>query len=294
MSFYSYKNANPESSPGRLNGETSRGLCEKVCVQLKKVFDSCLQQEQLDNVCITVTGIAPVCKCTCGCSTPNACTCGNCATCATVLTDAEAQRLRGPIPPLTFNSCRSNTMNGTVRSLTIDRLCDRPQFGRVKCLVDIPIDILFTDSCCNEFMGRGIVTITKDVLLAIPDESIVPFTVESLVSAICVSGCHAGGCQFNITICVTVILKVLAEVELLIPAYGLCPVPPCEEFAESVCDEFFALPLFPSTTICDMTNAANCDLRNRPVNCANCTSTSTCATQACANTCGGTCRTRCC
>ena len=45
------------------------------------------------------------------------------------------------------------------------------------------------------------VNVDKDVLLAIPDESIVPFTLESLVSAICVSGTYLGDGQFRITIC---------------------------------------------------------------------------------------------
>jgi hypothetical protein len=34
-------------------------------------------------------------------------------------------------------------------------------------------------------------------------------------------------------------------VELLVPAYGFCQIPPCEEFAENICDEFFSLPIFP-------------------------------------------------
>ena len=46
MSFYSYKNANPCSCPGAISGSALDGLQEKVCVQLKRVYDSCLQQEQ--------------------------------------------------------------------------------------------------------------------------------------------------------------------------------------------------------------------------------------------------------
>lgn len=95
-------------------------------------------------------------------------------------------------------------------------------------------------------MGQATLRVSKDVLLAIPDESIVPFTLESLVSAICVSGRYVGNCKFQITICVTVVLKILAEVEVMVPSYGFCEIPPCEEFAESVCDEFFSLPHLPA------------------------------------------------
>ncbi|MFA7163981.1 MAG: hypothetical protein WC097_07490, partial [Eubacteriales bacterium] len=41
------------------------------------------------------------------------------------------------------------------------------------------------------------------------------------------------------------ILKIVAKVELLVPAFGFCEIPPCEEFSEQICDEIFDLPLFP-------------------------------------------------
>ncbi len=219
MSFYSYKNLGQDNCPGEIAGDCTRGLREKVCVQVKKVYDSCMQQEQLSRVKVTVTDMVPVCDCDCP-QPPFA-------------------------PPIAFESCRSSTVNGTIKNLVIDRLCDRPNFARVRANVDIPIDILFTDAACREGIGKARLTVAKDVLLCIPDESIVPFTIEALVSAICVSGCYCGEGTFEITVCVTIILKVLAEVEMLIPSYGLCAVPPCEEFSESVCDEFFSLPIFP-------------------------------------------------
>ena len=61
--------------------------------------------------------------------------------------------------------------------------------------------------------------VDKDVLLSIPDESIVPYSLESMVSAICVAGTYEGNNKFKLTVCVTVILKVLAQVEILIPSY---------------------------------------------------------------------------
>ena len=59
-----------------------------------------------------------------------------------------------------------------------------------------------------------------------PDESIVPYTIDTLVSAICVSGTYCSGNTFDITICVTIVLKIIAEVEMMIPSYGLCTIPP--------------------------------------------------------------------
>ena len=235
MSFYSYKNTNPASIPGTIAGNVLDGLDERVCVQVKRVYDSCLQQEQLTNVDVTISSYAQV---------VNNCSC----------TDTDTvPPTSAPVAPITFESCRSTskTMDVDISNLTVERLADRPCFARVRGRVEIPIDILFTDSRCVEYIGRGVVTVNKDVLLAVPDESIVPFALEGMASAVCVAGSYRGDNTFRLTVCVTVVLKVLAQVEILIPSYGFCPIPPCEEFADSVCDEFFSLPLFPPSTLCD-------------------------------------------
>ena len=256
MSFYSYKNANAEGCPGVVNGNILNGLSQRVCIQVKNVYDSCLSQEQLDDEVVTIENIVPVlpssnCKCTsgkaCSCScTDNKCTC-SCPGCGTNISHAEAVEnaenspcpLPQPFGAWTFESCRSSTTSGKISNLSIERMCDRPQFARVKCSIDVPVDVLFVDQRCQEWMGQTSICVDKDVLLCIPEDSIIPFTLESLVSAICVSGSYVGNCTFEITICVTVVLKVLAEVDILVPTYGFCEVPPSEEFAENVCDEFF-------------------------------------------------------
>lgn len=208
MSFYSYKNANASMSPGCITGNPCDGLSERVCIQVKNVYDSCLQQEQLTDKKVTVSGIVPVlpdnncrdtgtrpCKCECdGCSC--SCTCRDCSgnlTYNEAVENAENSPCRPqPCGAWTFESCRSSTTCGTISNLTIDRLCDRPQFARVKCKVSLPVDVLFTDQNCQEWMGRAELPVDKDVLLAIPDESIVPFTLESMVSGVCISGSYIG------------------------------------------------------------------------------------------------------
>ena len=153
------------------------------------------------------------------------------------------------------------------------------------------VDILFTDAACREYIGRGMVTVDRDVLLSIPDESIVPYNIESMVSAICVSGTYLRNNVFELEICVTVVLKVLAKVEVLVPSYGYCEVPPCEEFADSVCDEFFSLPLFPQA-VCDEDALR---ARNVSCTCGNYASSTGlgCATTAAGMGCAGTCGCKC-
>lgn len=265
MSFYSYKNANSENSPGEVCGNVLNGLNKRVCIQVKNVYDSALSQQQLDDEEVVIQNIVPVlsnasCRstnttgCRCNCS-GNQCTC-NCASCSTPISHAEAVEnaensgcpLPQPCGAWTFESCRSSTTSGNISNLSIERLCDRPQYARVKCTVDVPVDVLFVDQRCQEWMGQAKLCVDKDVLLCVPEDSVVPFTIESLVSAICVSGTYIGNCTFEITVCVTVVLKVLAEVDIMIPTYGFCDIPPAEEFAENVCDEFFSLPIFPQSS----------------------------------------------
>ena len=254
MSFYSYKNANASCCPGMIVGDATNGLQEKVCVQVKRVYDSAMWQEQIDNAVVTITSYAQVNSCsgngcngTCGCNGCNGCN-GGCGgeCCADTVTPASA-----PVAPITFESCRSSTTEASIRNLSVERLCDRPCFARVRCTVDIPIDVLFVDSRCIEYIGKGVVSVDRDVLLSLPDESIVPYNLEAMASAICVSGCFVGNNQFKMTVCVTIILKVLADVEILVPSYGYCAIPPAEEFADSVCEEFFSLPLFPAAFVCN-------------------------------------------
>jgi len=215
MSFYSYKNEGNPRSPGRIGFDELKRIREKVCIQVNKVYDSCLQQETLNDVRIVLTEVS--------------------------------QSRHNFVPPLTFVSCRSTTTKGKLVGTRIDRLPDRPNFARVRTKVEIPIEVIFEDSECRQGSGMAVITIPKDVILYVPDESVIPFQLESIVNAVCVSGKFIPGetYRFNVDVCVTIILKIVAKVELLVPSFGFCEIPPCEEFAETICEDIFELPLFP-------------------------------------------------
>ena len=63
MSFYSYKNANPACCPGTVAGNVLDGLNEKICIQVQRVYDSCLQQEQLDECHKKIADLLLLTKC---------------------------------------------------------------------------------------------------------------------------------------------------------------------------------------------------------------------------------------
>src|SRR5690554_3023225 len=154
MSFYSQKNQGNEQCPSLIGFDGLKRIKERVCVQVNKVYDSCLQQETLDDVRVKLTHVSG----------------------------------SGFESPLTFIGCRSTSVKGRLIGTMIERLEERPNFARVRTKVEIPIEVLFEDCRGRQGSGKAVIVIPKDVIMFVPDESVVPFQLESVVNAICVSG----------------------------------------------------------------------------------------------------------
>lgn len=216
MSFYDFNDNCPAPGP---TDNAAEGLCERTCVEVKKVYDSCMQQVQLSDVFLEVGDLYP--------------------------------EDRQFVAPLNFISCRGVPGGTTISDLSVTPLAGTDHLARVKATLHIPVEVLFSDANGCEGAGKSSVTLQKDVVLYVPEDSIVPYDVEAMGSAVCVTGTYCGGFRFKLTICVTAILKVVAEVQLLVPSYGFCRIPPCQEFASGVCDDFFALPIYPPSDGCE-------------------------------------------
>jgi len=210
MSFYSVASKSYKNCPGLVSSQESYFIKEKVCVQVKKVYDACLQQDILEDEVITIV--------------PDNCSFAR---------------------PLTFIGCRNVSSKGIMKNLKVDRLEDRTNFARVRTDVCTELKVDFIDADGMKGTGTTLICIPKDVILFVPDESIIPFEIEATVGATCADGKFIEDYTFEVDLCYTIILKVIAVVELLIPAFGFCDIPPCEEFSENICSEFFGLPLFP-------------------------------------------------
>ena len=209
MSFFC--NFQSDKCPGPINGNPINGLCEKVCVEVKKVFDACMQQSQLNNIILNVSNLTPT----------------------------------NPTYPLTFISAKSMASQGVISNLIVEPLNERPNCARVKADITIPVSVAFTDANGVEGSGVSSITITKDVILNVPSASIMPYTVEAVVSAVSTLGSYTGVNQFTIDACVSIILKIVMEVELLLPSYGYAAIPPCQDYTQEVCAGFFELPMYP-------------------------------------------------
>lgn len=198
--------------PGVINGNALSGLRHRVAVCVERVLDSCMRQETFENTKLLLSGFSP----------------------------------RNPSPPFKFISAQSMQRDAQVADLTITRLHERPEFARIRCTVTIPMRITFEDSKGVQCTAKSYIKVPEDVIMYVPRSSIFPFEVKAVASVNCPSGRLYGDNAFTVTACSTVIVKITADTDLLIPTYGLCTAPPAVCFEKRECDEFFDLPLYPS------------------------------------------------
>ena len=215
MSFFS--NFQSDKCPGAISGNPLNGMCEKVCIQAQKIFDACIKQIQLENYTLTLTDNVPA----------------------------------DPTYPLTFISAKSLTSAGTITGLSVDRLAEKPGCARVQATVNIPVEVLYTDANGTEGSAQATISVKQDVLLCVPAPSIMPYKVTAEVSAVCAEGTfNESDNTFTVNACVTIILKVAIDVQILLPSYGYCAIPPAQDYSQEVCAGFFELPLYPHAKNC--------------------------------------------
>ena len=214
MSFYS--NFQSDKCPCAITGNPLNGLTEKVCIQAEKIFDACIRQTQVENYNLVLTDLTP----------------------------------ENPTYPLTFVSARSTNSVATVTNLNIERQADR-QCARVQATVSVPVEVLYTDANGVDGSGTATVSLPVDVLLYVPAPSIMPFTVSAVMSVVAPDATFIDATEgFSANLCVTIILRVAMTVEMLIPSYGYCAIPPAQEYSQEVCAGFFELPLYPQGRAC--------------------------------------------
>lgn len=222
MSFYT----EPRSGllPGQTNNITN-GLCERICVQVTKVFDACINQTQLDNLPIVVSNFSPA----------------------------------NPTLPLTYISAYSSVNNpATITNLVITRFEDRPNFSRVQATVNIPVVVTYTDANGISGTGTATISINEDVVMYVPQPALTPINVTAFGSVVSTIGTFAGDSTFNITACVSILLKVVADVDVMIPSYGYPPIPPCTPYTnDEICPGVFDQPLYPTAVAPQTRNNQN-------------------------------------
>ena len=170
-----------------VNNLDGNNCSEKICIQAKKVFDACMKQTTLQQITVSVSDPTPT----------------------------------NPQTPLRFVSCKSSTTTGVVENLVVDRLTERPKYGRVQADIVVPVTVTYIDANNEEGSGTGTVTVPVDVVMYLPEPSIIPYRIEAAVSAVSPEGQYSqtqviDGVTYYIFVincCVTAILKVTMDVE---------------------------------------------------------------------------------
>ena len=150
--------------------------------------------------------------------------------------------------PLTFVSAKSTT-DVTVNNLTIIDVPDSKCCSRVTANIVIPLSVVMLDANGTQVVGTSEITIPKDILMCLTQGSVTPSRIVAEAYVISPNGRFVtsgdDSATFAITACVTTIMKVIMDVQLLVPTYGYTYIPPCQEYSQDVCDGVFDLPLYP-------------------------------------------------
>lgn len=207
MSFYS-NNCNTKRPQNlRKNG---CGPCEKILIEVRKVFDACISRDENINYVLTLTDFTPA----------------------------------DPVQPLTFRSATNNG-NVTVTSTTVDSTDCRGNFGRVNVAFTLPITVSYVDADGTEGTATGTVSVTKCAVLQIPQSGAT--TIEYDVQATFLSsiGSFTDATTVSLTACIQTIIKVVADVDVLVPSYGYPCIPPCNDCGPASCSQLFRDPIYP-------------------------------------------------
>ena len=214
MSFY-INNNNP-NRPGPINSSALSNICERVLIEANKVFDACINRDTVTGAIITLTNFTPA----------------------------------GPTEPLTYVSAQSDPLNpATISNVTIDRIDSRPNYANVSATITIPVIVTYRDANGVLGTGRSTITVSKNVILYVPQPSVTPINITASAVFSSEIGSYTADSTFTVTGCLQVILRVTAVVDVLVPSYGYPVIPPCHAgTGVNACPGLFDMPLYPTAS----------------------------------------------
>ena len=176
MSFCNSNGA--DKCPGNISGNPMNGLCEKVCIQARKVFDACISQTTLEALSVTLTDLDP------------------------------ASSRRTPHFRRRQINLFKRHHHRTHGHSPLGQTGGFPECWRRSpspCRSPTPTPTASKGS------GTGTVTLTQDVVMCVPTGSVFPVELAATVNMASPNGTYVSGTTFSITACTTVVMKVLAD-----------------------------------------------------------------------------------
>lgn len=186
---------------GKIDGNALAGLDERFCIEVPRVFDGCVSK--YNNVAFAFSVDA-------------------------IPTDAVA--------PFTFvNACSNGdaTMRD-LRTIPLGNGC-----SRVASDVRIPLIVNFKDSLGKCYSGTASIVIFRDMMLKIPYNSLSPYQIKVAVNFISSIGSFISSDTVSIQACYIIVMKVIVMTDILVPSYGFCVYPECNNLSGDECNQMF-------------------------------------------------------
>lgn len=191
---------------GRICGDPTCGLCERICIEVKKIYDGCvskLNNLSFDSVPFTVNPVAP------------------------------------GVPPYIYVGAE-NSSNAILNDLIITSLGNSRV--RVSYNAEFPLTIDLTDANGDPVTATATVVIPRDIILSVPPDR--DYTVEIFGRFVSSIGRVNADSTVNIVACVAIITKIITITDVVIPIYGECVYPNCRPYEDERCVGLFSLPPF--------------------------------------------------
>ncbi|MTI96379.1 MAG: hypothetical protein FH749_13040 [Firmicutes bacterium] len=197
--------------PGVLKGHKIPAPTEVACIYVKKIYDACSQRECVEFF----------------------------------FDDLELPQV--PLEELEVE-CTIVPGSESFSDWSIEPIDGGP-LGLVRVTVCATVEIIIRDSNNPNVYTTNYeeVCFFKEVVLYAPDPVNMQVLVESIFEALACSSQVNDESLFTVTATIGafIIVKTGLEVQLLVPAYGFCPVPPeCEELGD-LCEQFLQRPFPP-------------------------------------------------
>lgn len=188
---------------GRITSNPLCGLCEVVCIDARTIYDGCVRRY------VNVQYSLPI----------------------TVNSSAVA--------PYTFVSVKSNGVT-LVNNLTV-ATHDETR-SRISFTATIPVTVTYTDANNVQYSALSQIVIDREVLLRVPMQDFTPYSVEVATNILGRTGRIVSTAEASARVCIAQVVRIVVKRELLIPTYGDCVYPECDEFTNS-CQGLFSLPV---------------------------------------------------
>lgn len=192
---------------GHIHGNPLNGLCERMVIEVPRVFDGCISRYPSLSFQLVLTDITP-----------------------------------GMLFPYTFINVISQ--GDVVFANQVITLLEGRR-ARITGDIIIPVVVTFSDSTGRIGTGRSSISLHRDIILNVPVRSLIPYTVSVTASVAGEIGTFINETTVNVLCCVVAITKIIVMSDIVVPCYGFSVYPDCTEGSADLCSALLNLPLFP-------------------------------------------------